>query len=72
MAQCECVYGLTSLAACINDKIRDVRERNVTIRSETMNYEHPLPRDLGYYRVSDIMEVDITEFRVYTMILFNF
>ena len=26
--------GLTSLMACINDKIRDIRERNVTIRSE--------------------------------------
>ena len=26
--------GLTSLVACINDKIRDTRKRNVTIRSE--------------------------------------
>ena len=26
--------GLTSLVVCINDKIRDIRERNVTIRSE--------------------------------------
>ena len=26
--------GLTSLVVCINDKIRDIRERNVTIKSE--------------------------------------
>ena len=26
--------GLTSLVVCINDKFRDIRERNVTIRSE--------------------------------------
>ena len=26
--------GLTSLMVCINDKIRDIKERNVTIRSE--------------------------------------
>ena len=26
--------GLTSLAVCINDKFRDIRERNVTRRSE--------------------------------------
>ena len=26
--------GLTSLVVCINDKICDIRERNVTIRSE--------------------------------------
>ena len=26
--------GLTSFVACINDKIRDIRERNVTVRSE--------------------------------------
>ena len=26
--------GLTSLVVCINDKIHDKRERNVTIRSE--------------------------------------
>ena len=30
-----------------------------------MNYEHPFPRVLGYYKVIDIMDVDITEFRVY-------
>ena len=30
-----------------------------------MNYEHPFPRVSGYQRVYDIMEVDITEFRVY-------
>ncbi len=26
--------GLTSLVACMNDRIRDIRERNVTIKSE--------------------------------------
>jgi hypothetical protein len=26
--------GLTSLMVCINDKIREIRERNVTIRGE--------------------------------------
>ena len=26
--------GLTSLVVCISDKIRDIRERNVTVRSE--------------------------------------
>ena len=26
--------GLTSLMVCIHDKIRDIRERNATIRSE--------------------------------------
>ena len=26
--------GLASLVVCINDKIRDIRDRNVTIRSE--------------------------------------
>jgi hypothetical protein len=29
-----------------------------------LNYEHPLPRVWGYSRVSDIMGVDITGFRV--------
>ena len=28
-----------------------------------MNYEHPFPRVSGYWRASDIMEVDITEFK---------
>jgi hypothetical protein len=27
-------YGLTSLVVCIKDKLLDIRERNVTIRSE--------------------------------------
>ena len=27
-------YALTSLVACNNDKIRDITERNVTMRSE--------------------------------------
>jgi hypothetical protein len=30
-----------------------------------LNYEHPFPRVSGYLGVCDIMEVDITEFRVY-------
>jgi hypothetical protein len=30
-----------------------------------LNYEDPFPRDSRYERVCDIMEVDITEFRVY-------
>ena len=30
-----------------------------------LNYAHPFPRVSGYQRVSDIMEVDISEFRVY-------
>ena len=30
-----------------------------------MNYKHPFTRVLGYWRVNDIVEVDITEFRVY-------
>ena len=33
IAQCK-GCGLTSLVACINDKFCDIRERNVTIRSE--------------------------------------
>ena len=32
-----------------------------------LNYKNPLPRVSGYWRVSDIMEVDVTEFRVYTV-----
>ena len=27
-------FGLTSFKVCINDKIHDIRERNVTIRSK--------------------------------------
>ena len=52
----------------IYDKICDRRERNVTIRSKicTTNI-----RSLGFRDtrelVSDIMEVDITEFKVYNM-----
>jgi hypothetical protein len=30
-----------------------------------LNYEHPFSRVSGYKRASDIMEVDIMEFRVY-------
>ena len=33
-AMCGCGCGLTSLAVCIIDKFRDIRERNVTMRSE--------------------------------------
>jgi hypothetical protein len=36
--------GLTALVVCINDKIHDIRERNVTIRNEIWSYEHPFPR----------------------------
>jgi hypothetical protein len=49
---------------CTNDTICDIRERNVTIKSE-IDYKHLFPRVSGYKRVSDIMEVDIMEFRVY-------
>ena len=42
-----------------------MKERNVTIRRWDLNYEHPFGRVSKYYRVSDIMEVDIMEFRVY-------
>ena len=49
---------------CINDKFCDIREINVTIRSEiwTTNIHFVRFRDIREY---DIMEVDITEFRVY-------
>ena len=42
--------GLTSLEVCINDKIRDRRERNVTIRSEiwTTNI-----RSLGFWDIRE-------------------
>ena len=64
MAQCEGCW-LTSLTACINDKIRDIRERNVTIRSEiwTTNI-----RSLGFRDIREwviLWGVDIMEFRVY-------
>ena len=57
--------GLTYLVVCINDKFCDIRERNVTIRSEfsTMNIH-----SLGFWDIReccDIMGVDIMEFRVY-------
>jgi hypothetical protein len=39
--------GLTSLVVCTNDKICDIRERNVTIRSE-IDYKHLFPRVSGY------------------------
>jgi hypothetical protein len=42
--------GLTSLAVCNDDKIRDIRERNVIIRSEiwTMNI-----RSLGFWDIRE-------------------
>jgi hypothetical protein len=42
--------GLTSLVVCINDKIRDVRERNVTIRSETWTTNI---RSLGFHDIRE-------------------
>jgi hypothetical protein len=39
--------GLISLVVCINDKICDIRERNVTIRSKILNYKHPFSRVSG-------------------------
>jgi hypothetical protein len=33
--------GLTSLVVCIDDKIHDIRERNVTIRSENLTMNIP-------------------------------
>ena len=36
-----------------------------------MNYEHLFSRVFGYERVNDIMEVDITEFRVYPVRITN-
>jgi hypothetical protein len=39
--------GLTSLVVCTNDKICDIGERNVTIRSE-IDYKHLFPRVSGY------------------------
>ena len=56
--------GLTSWVVCFSDKFHDVRERNLTIRSEDLNYKHPFPRVSGYWKVCDIMEVDIMKFRV--------
>ena len=37
---------------------RDNKERD-------LNYEHLFPKVLGYLKVCDIMEVGLTEFRVY-------
>ena len=39
--------GLTSLVVCINDKIRDVREK-CDNKEWDLNYEHPFPRVSGY------------------------
>ena len=57
--------ALTSLVICINDKIRDIRKRNVTIKSViwTRNICSLGFWDIGEC-VSDIMGVDIKEFRV--------
>jgi hypothetical protein len=38
-------WGLTSLMVCINDKVSDIRERNVTIRSEILTMH---VRSLGF------------------------
>ena len=56
--------GLTSLVACTNDKIFDIRERNVTIRGEigTTNIHSYI---LGILESEWYIELDITEFMVY-------
>ena len=51
MAQCD-GCGLTSLVACINDKIYDIRERNMTIRSEIWNTN---ARSLGFWDIREWM-----------------
>ena len=56
--------GWNFLVVCINGKIHDTRERNVTMRSDiwTKNI-----RSLGFWDIrelSDITEVDIIESRV--------
>ena len=56
--------GLTSLVVCFDDKFHDIKERNVAIRSEIWTTKIC---SLGFHdiRECDIMEVDITKFRVY-------
>ena len=57
--------GLTSLVAWINDNIRDIRERNVTIRSAIWKTNI---RSQGFLDTREwviLQGVDITEFRVY-------
>ena len=39
--------GLTSLVVCINVQTRDIKKRNVTIRSEYLNTKHPFSRVWG-------------------------
>jgi hypothetical protein len=56
--------GLTSSVVCINDNYHDIRERNVTIKSEIWT-THIHSLGLWDFRKCDIMEVDITEFSVY-------
>ena len=57
---------LTSLVICIDDRIYDIRERNVTIRSEiwTTNILHCLGFGASKEWVI-LWGFDITEFRVY-------
>ena len=54
---------------CIDDKIYDIRERNVTIRNDiwTTNILSLEFRDI---RESDIIKVDITEYRFTTPLLY--
>jgi hypothetical protein len=56
--------GLTSLVVCGNDKFHDIREKNMTIRSETRTTNI---RSLGFWDIREcvtFMGVDITECRV--------
>ena len=59
--------GLTSMVVCIDDIFHDIRERNVTIRMEIWTTKMYF---LGFWDIPecDIMEVDITKFRVYIVI----
>jgi hypothetical protein len=57
--------GLTSLVVCIKWQISWYKGEKCDNKEWDLNYQHPSPRVLGYYRVCDIMRVDITEFRVY-------
>ena len=67
MTQCEGVGWLLWWFALMTN-IGDIRERNVTIRNEIWNYEHPFPRvsgDMGEW----VMGIDVMEFRVYLSLL---
>ena len=58
-------YGLTSLVVCINDKFSDIRESDN--KEWDLNHEHLFPRVSGNRRVCDIMDIDITKFKVYQL-----